>query len=47
MSEQRRLKEVERRKKQSRQAGRIVNAIFIALEVVMVLCILCAAMYSN
>lgn len=47
MSEQRRLKEVERRKKQSRQAGRIVNGIFIALVVLMVLCIICAALYSD
>ena len=40
MSEQRRQKEVERRKKQSRQAGRIVNGIFIALILLMILALI-------
>lgn len=47
MSEQRRIKANERRKKQNRQAGRIVNGIFIALVVLMVVCIVCAALLSD
>ncbi len=47
MSEQRKFKANERKKKQARQAKRIVNGIFIALVALMVVCIALAALMSD
>lgn len=47
MREQRKARADERRKKQARQAGRIINGIFIALVVLMVVCIVLAALLSD
>ena len=46
MSQQRRTKSIERQKKEARQAGRIINVIFIALVVIGLGCVIAAALFS-
>ena len=46
MSQQRRTKSIERQKKEARQAGRIINVIFIALVVIGRGCVIAAALFS-
>lgn len=46
MSQQRKVKSIERQKKEARQAGRIINVIFIALVVIGLGCVIAAALMS-
>ena len=46
MSQKSRIRASERKSRQARQAGRIVNGIFIALVVLMVVCIALAVIKS-
>jgi hypothetical protein len=47
MSERRKKRISENQKKQARQAGRIVNGIFVVLIALMVVCIVLAAFLSD
>ena len=46
MSQQRKVKSIERQQKEARQAGRIINVIFIALVVIGLGCVIAAALFS-